>query len=66
MELIDQLEAYMNKVMPTEAHAASPERKTLLRELVADAIGRADMRRARAQADQLFEIERARLSRGAQ
>ncbi len=66
MELIDQFEAYLNKVMPTEAHAASPERKALLRELVADAINRAEMRSARAQADQLFEIEAARLARGAQ
>ncbi len=66
MELIDQMEAYVSKIMPTEAHAACPERRALLRELVADAINRAEMRAARAQADHLFEIERARLSRGAQ
>ncbi len=66
MELIDQMEAYVSKIMPTEAHAACPERRALLRQLVSDAMERDPMRKARAQADQLFDIERARLSRGAQ
>ncbi len=61
MEVSD-IESFMGRVMPTEAHAGLAESRSIMGEIIEDGVLFNEMAKALSVADQLFEIERERLA----